>query len=146
MQVRGLQSKPSCSHYNLWFIKILSKTPSEYQKNFYWWKPNPAWRPYPTICCSTVFSGWAYYFFLIFYMKLVNYAHLHWGSVSLVDICATYWPSIYCMYLAIGHTTSGGRWKQPSSSIAWSQPWYYLVLIYQPPNERRLSWPSSARR
>ena len=40
-----------------------------------------------------------------------NYAHLNWDSVNSVDKGATYRPGI------VGHTTVGGRWEQPSSSM-----------------------------
>ena len=45
----------------------------------------------------------------------------------------------------VGHTTSGGQWEQPSSSMTRSQPRYYPILIYRPRKDGRLSWPSGER-
>ena len=48
------------------------------------------------------------------YLKLTNYAHLNRGSVNLVDIVRPIDPVLS------RHITSGGRWEQPSSTMAQS--------------------------
>ena len=71
--------------------------------------------------------------------SIVLYVGMHiWIKVLLTQLIWV-WPT---RYLAVGHTTIGGWWEQPSSSMTQKLGPLFLVLIYRPQKDGTLSWPA----